>query len=50
MSCFDSALAESHASVTAEMEREYVELLEELKRESPRGRGTTTSSWCSDMP
>ena len=38
MSCFDSALAESHASVTAEMEREYVELLEELKRESPRGR------------
>jgi transitional endoplasmic reticulum ATPase len=38
MACFDSALAESHASVTPEMEREYVELLEELKRESPKGR------------
>ena len=38
MSCFDSALADSHASVTEEMEREYVELLEELKRESPRGK------------
>ena len=37
-SCFERALEESRASVTAEMEREYEELLDELKRESPRGR------------
>jgi transitional endoplasmic reticulum ATPase len=37
MDCFVQALAESHASVTPEMEREYEMLLEELKRESPRG-------------
>src|SRR5688572_9523825 len=38
MSCFDVALAESHASVSDEVEREYEALLAELKRESPAGR------------
>lgn len=37
-SCFELALAESRASVTPDMEREYEALLEELKREAPRGR------------
>jgi transitional endoplasmic reticulum ATPase len=37
MDCFHQALAESHASVTPELEREYEMLLEQLKRESPRG-------------
>ena len=32
-----AALAETHPSVTAEMEREYQEILRELRRESPRG-------------
>ena len=32
-----AALAETHPSVTAEMEREYEEILRELRRESPRG-------------
>ena len=31
------ALAATHPSVTAEMEREYEEILRELRRESPRG-------------
>ena len=31
------ALAETHPSVTGEMEREYEEILRELRRESPRG-------------
>ena len=38
MSCFEAALLESHASVSAEVEREYEALLAELKRESPTGR------------
>jgi transitional endoplasmic reticulum ATPase len=38
MSCFERALADSRASVTPEMEREYEAVLQELKREAPRGR------------
>jgi transitional endoplasmic reticulum ATPase len=38
MRLFESALKETRASVTPEMEREYEELQEQLKRESPRGR------------
>jgi len=37
MRYFEKALEESRASVTPEMEREYEELAEQLKRESPRG-------------
>jgi transitional endoplasmic reticulum ATPase len=38
MSYFEQALTETRASVTEEMEREYRELAETLKSESPRGR------------
>jgi transitional endoplasmic reticulum ATPase len=38
MKYFEVALTETRASVTPEMEREYEELLDELKREGPRGR------------
>jgi transitional endoplasmic reticulum ATPase len=38
MRLFESALKETRASVTEEMEREYKELAETLKSESPRGR------------
>jgi len=38
MRFFESALGETRASVTEEMEREYRELAETLKSESPRGR------------
>ena len=38
MRFFEQALRETRASVTPEMEREYEELAETLKRESPRGR------------
>jgi transitional endoplasmic reticulum ATPase len=38
MRLFEAALKETRASVTPEMEREYEELLEQLKRESPRGK------------
>ncbi|CAA9360483.1 MAG: AAA family ATPase Cdc48 [uncultured Gemmatimonadetes bacterium] len=38
MRVFELALKESRASVTPEMEREYEELRNELKREGPRGR------------
>ncbi|MEW5929194.1 MAG: CDC48 family AAA ATPase [Gemmatimonadota bacterium] len=38
MRLFETALKETRASVTPEMEREYEELLEQLKRESPRGK------------
>jgi transitional endoplasmic reticulum ATPase len=38
MSCFEQALKETRASVTPEMEREYEEIADQLKRESPRGR------------
>ncbi len=37
MRFFEVALKESRASVTPEMEREYEEIAETLKRESPRG-------------
>ncbi len=37
MRFFEKALTETHASVTPEMEREYSELAETLKHESPRG-------------
>jgi transitional endoplasmic reticulum ATPase len=37
MCFFDSALLETRASVTPEMEKEYRELADTLKRESPRG-------------
>lgn len=40
MAFFTSALGETRASVTPEMEREYEEMAEQLKRESPRGRRT----------
>ena len=35
-----AALADTHASVTMEMEREYEQVLRELRRESPRGGRT----------
>ncbi|HVS04288.1 MAG TPA: CDC48 family AAA ATPase [Thermoanaerobaculia bacterium] len=35
---FESALKETRASVTPEMEKEYQQLAESLKQESPRGR------------
>jgi transitional endoplasmic reticulum ATPase len=38
MSCFEQALAESHPSVSEDVEREYEAILVELKRESPTGR------------
>jgi transitional endoplasmic reticulum ATPase len=38
MRLFEQALKETRASVTEEMEREYRELAETLKSESPRGR------------
>jgi transitional endoplasmic reticulum ATPase len=37
MRFFETALRESRASVTPEMEKEYEEIAEQLKRESPRG-------------
>jgi transitional endoplasmic reticulum ATPase len=37
MSFFESALKETRASVTNEMEREYEQIAEQLKRESPHG-------------
>jgi transitional endoplasmic reticulum ATPase len=39
MRFFEAALLETRASVTPEMEREYRELADTLKRESPRGPG-----------
>jgi transitional endoplasmic reticulum ATPase len=38
MRFFEAALKETRASVTPEMEREYEQIAEELKRESPQGR------------
>jgi DNA-binding transcriptional ArsR family regulator len=38
MSCFETALAESHPSVSEDLEREYEAIVAELKRESPSGR------------
>ena len=38
MSCFEAALAESHPSVSDDVEREYEAIVSELKRESPTGR------------
>jgi transitional endoplasmic reticulum ATPase len=38
MRMFEEALKETRASVTEDMEREYRELAETLKSESPRGR------------
>ncbi|MFW6084455.1 MAG: CDC48 family AAA ATPase, partial [Gemmatimonadota bacterium] len=38
MRLFERALKETRASVTPDMEKEYEQMLEELKRESPRGR------------
>ena len=38
MRFFEEALKETRASVTPEMEKEYEQLAESLKRESPRGR------------
>ena len=38
MRLFEAALKETRASVTPEMEKEYEEIQEQLKRESPRGR------------
>jgi len=37
MRLFESALKDTHASVTHEMELEYQELYKTLKSESPRG-------------
>jgi transitional endoplasmic reticulum ATPase len=38
MRFFEEALKETRASVTPEMEREYEDIADSLKRESPRGR------------
>ncbi len=38
MRFFEQGLKESRATVTPEMEREYEEIAEQLKHESPRGR------------
>jgi len=38
MRFFESALEDTRASVTSEMEREYEEIAENLKRESPQGK------------
>jgi transitional endoplasmic reticulum ATPase len=38
MALFEQALEETRASVTPELEREYRQLADQLKRESPRGR------------
>jgi transitional endoplasmic reticulum ATPase len=38
MRFFEAALKETRASVTPDMEKEYEELQDQLKRESPRGR------------
>jgi transitional endoplasmic reticulum ATPase len=38
MSYFERGLAESRASVTPDMEREYEQIADELKREGPHGR------------
>jgi transitional endoplasmic reticulum ATPase len=38
MACFETALAESHPSVSDDVEREYEAIVAELKRESPTGR------------
>ena len=38
MRFFETALKETRASVTPDMEREYEQIAEELKRESPQGR------------
>ncbi len=38
MRFFDAALQDTRASVTPEMEKEYEEMAESLKRENPRGR------------
>lgn len=38
MRFFESALAQTHPSVTPQVEREYKRILEQLKSENPRGR------------
>jgi transitional endoplasmic reticulum ATPase len=38
MRFFESALAQTHPSVTTQVEREYKRILEQLKSENPRGR------------
>ena len=38
MSCFERALADSRASVTPDIAREYEQIAEDLKREGPTGR------------
>jgi transitional endoplasmic reticulum ATPase len=38
MVCFERALSEVRPSVTPEIEREYQDMVKELRRESPRGR------------
>jgi transitional endoplasmic reticulum ATPase len=38
MRLFDAAIKDTRASVTPEMEKEYEEMAESLKRENPRGR------------
>jgi transitional endoplasmic reticulum ATPase len=53
MSCFEKALAESHPSVSEDVEREYETILAELKRESPTGRrriGFATTGGAADGP
>ncbi len=53
MSCFEKALAESHPSVSEDVEREYETTLAELKRESPTGRrriGFATTGGVADGP
>ena len=50
MRLFESALSETRASVTEEMEREYRELAETLKSESPRGRRKQIGFAVGDLP
>ena len=50
MRLFESALSETRASVTEEMEREYRELAETLKSESPRGRRKQIGFAVDDLP
>lgn len=50
MRLFESALSETRASVTEEMEREYRELAETLKSESPRGRRKQIGFALADGP
>jgi transitional endoplasmic reticulum ATPase len=50
MSCFEAALAETHPSVSDDVEREYEAIVSELKRESPTGRRRIGFSVARETP